>query len=148
MESTKLVIDNEVVSKRLEFAKKKEIIITRLKNDATHSLKGKYDLLNKIRKQKEEHLAKETKINSQTAEDSTVENVILKQQNLLQKLNNENIDLIEENEKLRKLLAKKSSTRESNSEWLDREQSLKEQLHLSQKYSVHFLSKYVSVLKK
>jgi hypothetical protein len=148
MESAKSVIDNEAVSNRSEFAKKKEIVITRLKNDSTHSLKGKYDLLNKIRKQKEEHLAKAIKIESQTVEDSTVENVILKQQNLLQKLNNENINLIEENEKLRKKLEITSSTRESNSEWLDREQSLKEQLHLSQKYSVHFLSKYVNVLKE
>jgi hypothetical protein len=150
MDSAKLVLEKEdVVRTGSNLAKKREQIIARLKNDSSHSLKGKLDLVNKIKKQKEANATRESQIknNPQAAEES-VENVILKQQNLLQKLNSENVHLIEENEKLRKFLLNKSTAQESTKEFQERERSLKEQLHLSQKYSVHFLNKYVSVLKE
>ena len=150
MDSAKLVLEkDDVVRTESDLAKKKERIIASLKNDSNHSLKGKLDLLNKIRKQKEANATRESQIknNPQAAEES-VENVILKQQNLLQKLNSENVHLIEENEKLRKFLLNKSKAQETKKEFLERERSLREQLHLSQKYSVHFLNKYVSVLKE
>jgi len=151
MDSAKLVLEKDgVVRKESDLAKKREQIIARLKNDSNHSLKGKLDLLNKIRKQKESNATRESQVNNnpQAAAEESVENVILKQQNLLQKLNSENVHLIEENEKLRKFLSNKSTAQESKKEFLERERSLREQLHLSQKYSVHFLNKYVSVLKE
>jgi hypothetical protein len=150
MDSAKSVVDkDDVVRTGSNLAKKREQIIARLKNDSSHSLKGKLDLLNKIKKQKEANATRESQIkNNPQAVEESVENVILKQQNLLQKLNNENVHLIEENEKLRKILLNQSTAQESTKEFQERERSLKEQLHLSQKYSVHFLNNYVSVLKE
>jgi hypothetical protein len=152
MDSAKLVLEKDgVVRKESDLAIKREQIIARLKQDSNHSLKGKLDLLNKIRKQKESNATRESQFNNNpqaAAAEESVENVILKQQNLLQKLNSEHVHLIEENDKLRKFLSNKSTAQESKKEFLERERSLREQLHLSQKYSVHFLNKYVSVLKE
>ena len=127
----------------------REKIMLSLKNDKSHALKGKLDLLNKIRKQKEANalraIPRDNQFKIDQTTDSSVESVILKQQNLLSKLNSENMGLIEENEKLRKTLCQRSN--ESKQDLLVREQSLKQQLHLSQQYSIHFLNKYFNVLK-
>jgi len=155
MESMSMVKEKQdmMVSIQSELSKKKEKIILSLKNDKNHALKGKLDLLNKIRKQKEANATRKTsndhiQINFEHLPEESIESVILKQQNLLSKLNRENIDLIQENAELKKILVQKSTVQESNADLLEREQSLKEQLHLSQKYSAHFYKRYVNVLKE
>jgi len=155
MESMKMVKEKQdmVVSIQSEMSKRKEKLILSLKNDKNHALKGKLDLLNKIRKQKQATSLRKTsndntQIKLEHLPEVSIESVILKQQNLLSKLNRENIDLIQENAELKQILVQKSTVQELNADLLEREQSLKEQLHLSQNYSAHFLKQYVNHLKE
>ena len=145
-----------VVSSMNERQIKKGKLIISLKNDTDHKLKGKMDILNKIRKQKEAHLSLNQSNGSVSNESSTsgsvsgsvndieasdsLSQVVLKQQCLLKKLNNENVKLIEENHNLRNAISN------SNVDLAEENESLKQQLHISQQCSAHFIKKYYKTL--
>ena len=67
--TTKVNGKQDSVSIKPEMVKTKEKIVLSLKNDKNHALKGKLDLLNKIRKQKEANALRATSKDNQCKTD-------------------------------------------------------------------------------
>ena len=155
MDSSSVITSVSVSHSTNEKQIKKDKIIFSLKNDIDHKLKGKQDILNKIRKQKETQLNQSNNSTSNQSSASrsvgdsighieatdSLDQVIIKQQCLLNKLNNENVRLIEENRNIRN-----NASASLNVDLAVVNESLKQQLHISQQCSAHFLKKYYKTL--
>lgn len=106
---------------------KKQQILKKLKESSFSSLKGSAKLMQKI---------KEQRINKSQQPEPEVLSIVQRQQNIVMQLNNENLQLIEENDRYKKFIElcdeRMNEITKKNVDITEQNESLKQQLKIAQ----------------
>lgn len=130
----------ETVNSEKNICKKRKLIES-LKSNRFESLKGSEFLIQKIKNQREV-------MNKRESDSTETEKLILKQQHVIQKLNQENKILIDQNDQLNVELESNYSEilliQSENEQLKQQNENLRNQLTVSQSYSVNMLQELKS----
>lgn len=118
--------------------KKKAKLIEALKKDKFQNMKGSNSILDKIKQHRENIQNKNS-----TKSSNELNNVIQKQHQVVMQLNQENVSLIKSNSQFKQQIISTNSAKEivesQNIDLVDQNKCLKDQLSVSQKYSLKVL---------